>query len=825
MTGTRPGRPSAGASTFDADLYVRTVLAPLAGVGSLPDDPFLLVGLDPDVTDTAEVVTHLNEVRRLWVKRQSHPKHKPVLIALLQRYDELADELLDPHRRAQARSRVLSEREAKHAASMARLRKLIEALGTEPVLQQRLLWLRELVRSHGLGESDAEALLAGVVVTEAGRPLDRAVAAQIRDQLAQIGLLRGDDRLSAHLFAFLGLPFTAGRRRVSAAYDMALAASTGRAYDRDKSVSAELLARVKELLLTDMVRAYRDAVLAHAGEQMRASVLEHVIWDGRLSSAAVRALVRDGVARLGLPPAEVEGVVVAVAAELGVPVHVAQVEDVLVCPACRTGQGQADGCRLCGAALHRACPSCGAQMPAALLDCPHCHASFSAELEARPLLERGQQLLEQGRPAASMDVLKQAAARAPHLPGLVLAVDAARIQITGGQDLWRQLEGQVAARRLFAAVETAQVLLSDAVDVLGPRGVSAQDRMGMLRARTAAVLDQLVQAGDDVEAILTVLEAAVDCPQALRALAAQPLPTPADVRLSELDDRRLLLAWERPAAAGPVLFEVTRHLTAAPQTPGGQRPQSQVTRHSGVATSPFIDARPPVGSVVQYAVAVCRGGLTGSPVLSAQHLVVGEVRDVRAESRPDHVLIRWTSELPSPSTVIERTALSSDQSDVRRFELEGPLLLEDTDPVPDGQYRYVVRQRLTALDGSEVLSEGITVTLTHSGAPVMVDDLAVSAPAGGVLLDLTAPAYGEVKVYAMHKALATAGRCVSLSDAQEQGLLRGRVALRVRTGKHAVSGQRVMEFDRKAPTQPTVYTPVHFTGDRVMFGKSVRFVP
>ncbi|MCM3884906.1 zinc ribbon domain-containing protein, partial [Frankia sp. R82] len=408
-------------AAFDGSGYRQRVLAPLRASSSVETaDPFLIAGLDPTVSHTdSEVSTHLVRVLAFLQRERNSAKYATLATELVRRRAEWEEPLREADSREQIRARVLSARRSGDAERLAKvdgyLATVRERFGGIPA--SRVEGLRRLAAAAGVSAAEFDARLGReqLIVDGVGggiEPLPSEVRRQIAQRLGELRALRGGDRVSsASLWAFLGLTPDASPERLRAAHAAVAAANNRRPHDREKTVTADLLALVWARLIEGDPAAYTVGLLADAADELRPAVEEHVVLDGELTAVAFEGLVRAALATgRGLTAAQAKSVVLGVTRELGAAVNVGGVVDYVVCPGCGRPEaaGTAQHCRYCDTDLYTTCPSCGTFTEAAAVVCRHCGHSLRQAKEAAEALAAVRRALEGGQPRTAGELLAAA---------------------------------------------------------------------------------------------------------------------------------------------------------------------------------------------------------------------------------------------------------------------------------------------------------------------------------------------------------------------------------------------------------------------------------
>ncbi|MCK9930532.1 zinc ribbon domain-containing protein [Frankia sp. Mgl5] len=756
-------------AAFDGSGYRRRVLAPLRARTPVDTaDPYLVADLDPLLEHTdSEVAAQLARVMAFLQRERNSAKYAALATELVRRRGEWEAPLLDGDARARLRHTVLDARRNGDAERLAKvdgyLVTLRDRFGGIPA--SRVAGLRRLAAAAGVTGAEFDARLGReVIIADGGgagvEALAPEVRSQIRQRLEDLRVLRGGDRAgTASLWDFLGLPPEAGPDRIRSAWEAVAAGNARRPHDREKTLTADLLAMVRSRLVEGDPAAYTAGLLADVADELRPIVEEHVVLDGELTAVAYEGLVRAALAAgRGLGAEQAKTVILGIARNLGAAVSTGGAVDYVLCPGCGRPEpvGGSRTCRYCDAGLYTTCPGCASLTEAAAVTCRRCGYSLRQVRAAGDALAAVRQALEAGRPREASDGLARvraavAAAGSGAGNGTAEAADELESLVRAGLGAaeagWRALAEERSTLRSDAAVERARWLVARAADVPGPDGRPPAEVLGELTAQQA-VIRRRVEAARGLPpeqqeaALVAVLATAVDSADALRALAALPLRPPTDLT-SVLADDAVLLRWRPSASAGPVTYRVERVAV----DPGS----GQLTRRGLGTTSSteLADAGAPPWTPVRHEVTALSGERRSRPVSTAPVIAVRDVADLRAEATPTGVRLTWRPSGPSDTVTIERTVDpdSSVSAPPRRARVTGGSFL-DSDVLPGVGYRYRAFVEYTDVDGSAARTSGSRAEFGLLTRPRPVTDLVVGAEDGQVALRWTPRSGAEVRVYA-----------------------------------------------------------------------------
>ncbi len=858
-------------AAFDGSGYRQRVLAPLRAGSSVDTaDPFMIAGLDPTVGHTdSEVGAHLVRVLAFLQRERNSAKYATLATELVRRRVEWEEPLREAPTRERVRARVLAARRSGDAERLAKvdgyLATVRERFGGIPA--SRVDGLRRLAVAAGVTVEEFDARLSReqIIIDGVGggvKPLPSEVRRQIAERLAELRALRGGDRVStASLWALLGLAPDASPQRLRAAYAAASAGNNRRPHDREKTVTADLLALVSARLIEGDPAAYTVGLLADAAEELRPAVEEHVVLDGELTAVAFEGLVRAALATgRGLTAAQAKAVVLGVARELGAAVNVGGVVDYVVCPGCGRPEaaGAARQCRYCDTDLYTGCPSCGSMTEAAAVVCRHCGHSLRQAREAAEALAAVRGALESGRPRSAGDLLAGARPVLAAVGGPVAGAAeelAARVAAArGAADAgWRALAEARAANRADAALDDARWLTAQAADVPGPDGrgpaevltelIAAQ---GVIRRRVEAARTLPVEAQE--AALAAVLATAADNREALAALAALPLAPPSELTAVAGADGSVQLRWRpSPSVCGPVSYRVERVvLVEDGGATLGRRPLG-ATR-----ATELTDAGAPAWTPVRHEITAICGERRSEPVVTEPVVCTRDLADLRAERSASGVRLEWRLDGSASVVTVERTDSAASAQPPRRARVTGGVL-HDTDVAIGVTYRYHAFVEYHDVTGQPARTPGVAAEIEVIARPRPVRDLAAVTAGGRTTLRWTPPPGWEVRIYATSARPGRAGTGTGPTAGDARGALPvplptpgsgplvmpgsgplplgglgvegDEVALDAITGPvRLVAASRVGQAVESAPVGEAVYTPVTVHGSTAVVGRALRHV-
>jgi len=811
---------------FDGNAYRKKVLARLVVDFTVADpetgDPFFVFDLDPG-SDQATVVARIGDVVAFWQKERNSVKYKGVatdLVAARARYEAV---LTDPARRAAVAARVQAQRAAADAERFADLDRLAGQLADRfgGIPAEKVDQLRMVARRGGTDDAAFADWLGRQPILPAqaaqAEPWEVAIRRQIRFQLTELARQSPEPARYATLWTFLDLSPHCSDPQLIARHAELLAANHGARHDSAKTRVGELLAQVKTRLLAEGGRdAYAASLRADAADLIYPDVAEMALVAGEVTAVDYETLVQRVIALgWGISNDDARSAVRSAATALGASLALAPAVEYLICGQCRAPQAapaRSDRagarCRYCAEALYLSCPNCARLVETAAATCPDCGTSFTAYREALALLEQARAELAGGRPVAAQQLLERSRSqiatgdrRGVGVAGAAeVGTEIAEALNTAARE-WQVLADEVSAGRIWAAYDRTSRLHRLASDVPGPSGVTVEQRRSELATRKADVQRQVRDAAahppEAAEAALArLLATAVDCPEAIAALAGIPLAAPTGLRV-QVSEAGVALEWRPSSAPGPVSYRVVR-IAALPE-----RAAASVTIGTTSATG-LEDAGAPGGAELTYQVSAVSGRRTSEPLSSEPVLLIRDITGLRAETSDDSVVLAWSGQVGGGSVVIER---STDQAALkRRIRPDQPNRYVDADVVPGTNYGYRVFVEYRRAGSAPTVTDGRSVSVRLSPRPIAVQDLWARSEPDRTVLDFSTPPDGIVQIYAGTTPLAEPG---TLLDPHQLAALADRARL-VGAGRRRLIDPGAVGRIR--------YTPVTVVEDRAIVG-------
>ncbi|WP_354702330.1 hypothetical protein DSM112329_02687 [Paraconexibacter sp. AEG42_29] len=321
------------AAAFDGSAYRKEVLSSLRDRSpSEVEDLFWLAHIPRELDDDRAIRERLSAAKGFLNKELSRARQAAVASAVLKEWPRVEQALTDTPTRRALRDRL--ERTPDAPAPTAAPRRRQAAGSDDPVARRR-----------------------------------RQVAANLRE----LARLRGEPELAEDLFALLGLPVSATPATIEERLAKIGEVNRRRRADRERSLTDELLAQARELLVVGDPRAYMAGLEADNAGGVADTLLAGDIDGAREAVAAARAAGTSDAALI----AQVAAPARERAAAGGPPLATSAAGLGTWCPSCGTVNAVgAAACAGCRGDLTVQCEACRTVSPADLPRCPSCSANL-----------------------------------------------------------------------------------------------------------------------------------------------------------------------------------------------------------------------------------------------------------------------------------------------------------------------------------------------------------------------------------------------------------------------------------------------------------------
>lgn len=776
---------------------------------------YVLLGLDPTVTDPSVIDARIQEKKRDWSrqKNQGNPKDRRDAATALGLVREITAVMSDPAQRdaeaAQARTELAGQAERKKQA----LKDQVDILRTKESTYTREM-VDQLVKGADgvVPAADVESLLkaAGLTprVAQAPRParerLDPVVAGNIRRNLDLLGV--------ASLYAFLDLPPTTSlallRKEADETYKNLIRIG---ATDPVGSARSELAGLCLQVFTSDESRNRYNQTLATERMDGLLPLIQTAGADGHITLQGLETLIQKAGEK-GVAPQDAEDWIRELAQVRGWRIQPGQpaAASLPQCGLCNTlvSDPKATRCSRCGKPLHVDCPRCGTSVPTTIVSCPQCGANAGDA----PLVDRYLALARRdaidGNLAEALASVEMALLVWPgHKP---ILEEKARLQKRNADrdGALARVQAQEKARTLLQA-RTELEAFGRTWGASGTEALAQRIREGIGRADTAykkgldlrnkGLVDDAVAAFDEALGWCT------DHPQAQQAAGACPPPPPTGLMVTPLPSG-FRLTWKAPPSRSQLSYFVQRK---ADCQPAAVRDGSRVAETSACQVD---DTSADVGRPLYYAVWAVRGATaSATPAQAGPFLRVAEVQDLVAQAGDGCVHLSWTPPQgatrvevlhqvqtpPAPGTghAIQVSRSSGSHAGLPNGVLQG--------------YRVVAVFRDPAT-GRDISSPGVTAVAIPMAPPPVVTDLSPRRSGANVCLTWTPIPGAMVQIrVAPSRPEAQAGRPMPQDRLDTLGTLVPEVA----------PGEALFEAQRPGDL---FFTPVSVAGTLAVPGEPAR---
>lgn len=735
-------------------------------------DYYAMLGVE-STADRAAIEVALGRQQPVWSAGTRNPKTKHACQSCLDQIPALRQHLLgDPTTRAAYDAELAAARRVELDRKLDALRRRVElraAKGGLTVSDHRLL--REEALRGGLSPSDLERLVEPFPPRpEVPDPED------LPDPPADVldGVMRRQLQTSLEHLDRRDLYDALGVQRDAPAPEIALRTDAERQrWMRKSQVTAEktawleLITLAQAHLLQPGARARYDRTLVLEAEERLVGSIEFALRGLKTLDPGTRAvLLQEGTA-LGVVPERVEVLIGRACRKLGVTRNavegasgtagIAWVEPtprLLRCRECsgvelfsqvNQGAGPAP-CRHCGASLRWVCPI---DRKVHWVDEPKCDCGFRIELR-EPFVrhfEAAQTAFRVRRYGVATSHLARARELGPNHVGVRKGIEKVQERLAEIERLRTAYE-LACGRAQPVAAQAALEAWGLIADPASPDWQAASaDVRRVLREAAALVVKARSHERLDPSSARALyrraLAIASDLPDAVEGIRRCP-PGPPSELTATLTDDRVVLRWSPPApdGLGPVSYVIRRKAETA-----FLHPADGVV--IGTASGPTFDDTGVVpGTTVSYAVLSQRGEVASVGAVAVGPIfLLGEVRDVRVESRGREVHLYWRPPRGASAVRVlrKRGSPPTGKDDGEPVEALIDQAI-DHDVVPEGVYHYTIQAVYRRPGGRAAVSAGVTVAaLPHTPAAPPDAPVLTALPDGGVRLRWLRPPRGELR--------------------------------------------------------------------------------
>jgi hypothetical protein len=744
---------------------------------------YILLGLDPDVTDAAVIKAHIEDGKRRWREDQSKG------IAARRKAKFNLDQLPDIERvmndPAARREEAEDARRRLHAQRQARVPALDSAIdvmragGTTCTRERFAPLLKEFGQSFSETEIVERMRAAGVAFDESTKKPAATAEKPKLDPVRMAGLRPKLELLKVkNLYEFLELkPVSSARALYDRADEILKEILRIGLTDVESSARKDLCGECIALFKSDDDKQkYDNALVTEPMEGLRPSIEMAGATDLFLSVEEQDVLVKQA-RELGVTADAARGWIEEYARKRkwGVqPAASLPAEALRQCGYCSTLEkdARAQNCRRCGEPLVVACPRCDTKMPTTHAACTSCGYRVGDAPLVKALLREGERLALGSEFGPSLAALDRALLYWPGWEPALAARKNAEARRAARDKAMSDIDALVRARELVAA-RAAIERLRQTHGATGADALEGRIASGLARAEAIEQeAEQLRGAGRTEEAMARFEQAVEECadlPRARAALHASPPPPPTALRADALRDG-FRLQWQAAAGRSRLRYRVVRKARERPR----HRDDGVVLGDVGDRELHDLDA--PVGTPLYYAVFAVRGDVCSTESAAAGPLLLlADVGDLQAVAGDNEITVRWQRPPGCARVEVWRNAGAAP---VRRGEgvqlPAGETGIQDAG-VRNGEhygYRVVTVYDDPGRRGSELFSAGVALAVTPGAPPPAVLDLRTERSGSRLTLAWTPPAGAAVQIRrAAHPPDVPAGSVVPLSALDRFGTL------------------------------------------------------
>lgn len=700
---------------------------------------FLLLELDPSVTEWPAIERRIQEKRRTWSleKTQGIPAVRRKAEYNLGLIREIEDTLKNPETRFQEAKNAAKQREQerevhrqKKNESLEGMISLLKAQGQCPQ-EQILVIVKKMEGSFTEQEVTDLVMRAGIPIVKSEK--SNAAKLSVKERLDPVtvsNIRRNLEHLEiANLYLFLDRsPQSSNKnlreRATEINHDLLRIGKT----DPDSSARRELCGICLSVFQDDKEKEKYDNTLAVEAMDQIKEQIELAGADYLISLNELNELVRQARMR-GVPAEDARAYIedFAKKRKWGV-----QSEEQLpcvnmkMCGYCSTlaSSSAAMHCIKCGEPLSLACPKCGSETPTQDNSCSKCGCNTGDAPVVKALLTEGQHLALQGELVEALNRFDRGLFYWPGWKPLLEERKKAENQQKAREAELQTIESLVKNGKLLEA----RSLLEKFARNQGAAGIHDLKKRvsdGVARAEVLTrEAEAYRQAGKAEEALAKYEEAlgiCSDLEQAKKAIAAFPPPPPLRLDVTPLANG-FRLRWLEAKGRGAITYRVLRKSQGIP------------TSHTDgecieeVQGSQADDVRDVGGVPWHYAVFALRNGVPSrNSANSGPHLLTPEVEDLKAYAGDGEITLQWR-----PPKGCRRVEVWRRENGAPSRPGEGTLvpasenMAQDAGLTNNAQYGYLVVAVFAdpAHPGKEVYASGARASVSPAPAPKPIVDLA-----------------------------------------------------------------------------------------------------
>jgi hypothetical protein len=714
------------------------------------ENVYLLLDLDPGVTDPITLRAALRKKRAEWSAQVNHPTRGRQARVHLEQVPALEALLNDPEQvriEAEEARRLLREHQAAASRELDDALAVVAAKGF--LLPEELAELQRRFQDRFTPEEVARRLPVPVRVHEqpAEPPvLDRSHFQQIQAPLRLLGL--------PDLYAFLGVESnvscTTLRQRANDRYAEARNNNNPTA---EVKAQQELAGFALDLFRTEETRELYDNTLAAQALLALEPAIRLAGLGGTLHAPVVEQLEQQALAR-GIPRERARRFILERARELGCSVEVPAGPPLVFrrCPCGRLEPREAETCLSCGQPLEITCPACGTVNLSAQKACRQCGLSVGDLRIHNRLLRDADAALAGGDRDRFRALVDEARTFWRGSPEVVRRVEALRQQERQARDARDGVHLAIESRRFVAARKLLESWRAHNPDDPGIAPAEDKIRVALTRARGHVERARGLPPDQACAEYEQALELCPDLPEAIGGLARCPPMPVVGLEVRWTAGTGVVLTWRPGGGRAPARYRVHRREAKA----------SEWEALATVSQPKYTDTRVEPGAIYSYNVVPCTPeGVLGAAVAGEPVLILGEVSDAGAVAGDGEVTLSWQQPRRVRRVEIYRAEDAVPASPSAPGQAPpGTVLLprvagdgyRDAGLENEILHEYRLCCVFTSPQGGEVISPGVVLTATPTAAPPRLECLRIVAAERGVLLTWHNPAGPRVLVIRTDRA-------------------------------------------------------------------------
>ncbi|GEM_PF-3416589 len=787
------------------------------------DNYYIILDLDPQVSDWAVIEQKIIDKQRVWSKdlNQGNPVARMNASRYMKLVNNIKETLQDPQRRAEMAQQAREELERKRQAAFKDLTPFMEMIKFGGVKCPRST-ITQIFNDlgHRLSEKEIEDYLrsAGIIIDDGKKEapekpvkpkLEKANMSDIRKDL---DLLRLEN-----LYGFLGLKKNTASDQLKKQADEIYREYQPKPINPERDARLRLCGYCKDIFASDKKKEKYDnsmdeeamlsleRLINVAGEDkiIVKEELEHLLklaLEKNVKTEVALAYIEEYAGKKNWVVQKVER---------------RQIDDFKQCGFCYTVNAPLSvHCTRCGEPLVMECPQCRQKVPTQDSACSKCGTPMGNALEAQKRIEEGRQYLLVGDLKKALELFDHALVFCPSFREALEGKKEAEEKRAALERAIGDIEEMVKGKKLISA-EHALEKLSRTYAGADTEKLRAKVKEGTAKARQLfSEAESLFHQGRGEAAFLKYEECLSFCADhsdaVEKASRCSPEPPSHLVASPNQEHNTVRLTWKR--SPSPLVLSLIVRKRGTPPT-GPE--DSRIDMREVIKEEQWEDHNPPSGEPFYYAVyAQRRKGYSLQGSVSTRIFMASGVSGLILSPADSSVNAAWKA--PEHAAVYAVRKCGSPPlslSDGEKVTVLGNNSFSDKGLRNDETYHYLLVCEYK--DGEKsVYSNGVRQSATPLVPPQPIAHLLFERDEKGLRIIWNSPPRGSVSLYRSETSHSISmGESLSISDLMRLG--------------NSVQGESLDSLgivDRSVPGGVCYYTPVTIIGEIAVVGKSHIYV-